>query len=345
MKRGRHGAAHPVRGRPEATGPFLVQRDIYMSDRAEQVLSVADALYGAITMPVVAAIFPGVTPTHLRRLMADLVARGAMVPAWAGGTGRRVWLTTRSASGRVAGLRKWLADSDAVRGALMTKNAGTIQPPVTFLHAQIAGQIVAGFGICERVFDSELHTGEAVTMADGIACPEPDFRLLIEAERMVRQGAGRWKKRDGLVDKIVSEFGQSREDGALVQHLVAAPKFGGERAGERVDFEQELARLVAEKASGMAGVPHDAGHWFLPEEHLEADPTWHPIFPGVEAPRPLPGIASRRAAFAAEHAKNAALDRARKARAKAAAAGIPLPAGVTVLPASASSTSANPTTP
>jgi len=182
-------------------------------------------------------------------------------------------------------------------------------------------------------------------MADGVAYPEPDFRLLIEAERMVRQGAGRWKKPAGLVDKIVSEFGQSREDGALVQHLVAAPKFGGERAGERVDFEQELARLVAEKASGMAGVPHDAGHWFLPEEHLEADPTWHPIFPGVEAPRPLPGIASRRAAFAAEHAKNAALDRARKARAKAAAAGIPLPAGVTVLPASASSTSANPTTP
>src|SRR5690348_14974289 len=101
-----------------------------MSDRAEQVLSVADALYGAITMPVIEALFPAVTPAHLRRLMRDLVERAALVPGWAGGTGRRVWLTTRAASGRRAGLRKWLADSDAVRGALMTKSFGTIEPPV-----------------------------------------------------------------------------------------------------------------------------------------------------------------------------------------------------------------------
>jgi len=316
-----------------------------MSDRAEQVLQVSDALYGAVTMPVVSALFPGVSPAHLRRLMGDLVDRGAMVPAWAGGTGRRVWLTTRAASGRVSGLRKWLADSDAIRGALMTKNAGTVQPPVTFLHAQIAGQVVAGFGIHERTFDSELHTGEAALMADGVAYPEPDFRLLVEAERMVRQGAGRWKKPDGLVDKIVSEFGQSREDGALVQHLVAAPKSGGERGGEVVDFEQELARLVAEKSADLAGLPADAGWWFLPLESIEADPTWHPIFPGAEAPRSLPGIAARRAAFASEHAKNLELDRARKARAKAAAAGIALPAGVTLLPASASSKGATPATP
>lgn len=313
-----------------------------MSDRAEQVLQAADALYGAITMHVVAALFPNVSTVHLRRLMGDLVDRGALIPAWAGGTGRRVWLTTRNASRRVAGLRKWLADSDAIRGALMTKNAGTIQPPVTFLHAQIAGQVVAGFGVHGREFDSELHTGEALPVADGVAYPEPDFLLLVEAERMVRQGPGRWKKPAGLVDKIVAEFGQSREDGAFVQHLVVAPKFGGERDGERVDFEQELARLIAEKVSGMAGVPHDAGHWFLPEEHLDADPVWHPVFAGVPAPRPLPGITSRRASFAAEHAKNAELDRARKARARANAEGIPLPAGVTLLPASASSEGTTP---
>ena len=315
-----------------------------MSDRAEQVLQVADALYGAITMPVVAAIFPGVSHTHLRRLMADLVARGAMVPAWAGGTGRRVWLTTRNASGRGSGLRKWLADRDAIRGALMTKNAGTVQPPVTFLHAQVAGQVVAGFGVCELTFDSELHTGEAGLIADGVAYPEPDFRLLVEAERMVRQGARRWQKPGGLVDKIVSEFGQSREDGALVQHLIVAPKFGGERAGEVVDFEQELDHLVAEKSVDLAGVPPTAGWWFLPVEALDADPVWHPVFAGAEAPRRLPGIASRRAAFADAHAKNAELDRARKARALAAAAGIPLPAGVTVVSTPAKRASAAPTT-
>jgi len=316
-----------------------------MSDRAEQVLSVADALYGAVTMSVVAALFPGVSPAHLRRLMGDLVDRGALVPAWAGGTGRRAWLTTRAAAGRVSGLRKWLADSDAVRGALMTKNAGTIQPPVTFLHAQIAGQLVVGFGVCGRAFDSELHTEESATIADGIAYPESDFRLLIEAERMVRQGAGRWRKQGGLVDKITAEFGQSSEAGELVQHLIAAPKLGGDRGGERTDFEQELDRLVAEKAADLAGLPHDAGWWFLPIASLESDPVWHPVFSGTPAPRSLPGIAARRAAFAAEHAKNLELDRARKVRAKAAGVGISLPAGVTVLPASASNSGATPATP
>jgi len=316
-----------------------------MSDRAEQVLGVADALYGAVTMPVVYALFPGVTPAHLRRLMGYLVDRGAMVPALAGGTGRRVWLTTRAAAGRVSGLRKWLADSGAIRGALMAKIAGTIQPPVTFLHAQIAGQVVAGYGIAGRQFDSELHTGEHGPIADGIAYPESGFRLLIEAERMVRQGAGRWQKSGGLVEKIIAEFGQVGDGGTLVQHLIATPKSGGERAGELVDFEQELGRLVAEKAANLAGLPRDAGWWFLPVERLESDPVWHPVFPGTPAPRSLHGIAARRAAFAGEHAKNLELDRARKTRAKAAAAGISLPAGVTVLPSSVGSTGATPAIP
>lgn len=316
-----------------------------MSDRAEQVLSVADALYGAITMPVIEALFPAVTPAHLRRLMRDLVERAALVPGWAGGTGRRVWLTTRAASGRRAGLRKWLADSDAVRGALMTKSFGTIEPPVTFLHAQIAGQVVAGFGVHGREFDSELHTGGEGTIADGIAHPEPGWRLVIEAERMVRRGISRWKEDDGLVGKITSEFGQARTDGALVQHLVVAPKFGGAEGAKRVDFEQELDRLLVEKSAGLVGLPKDSGWWFLAIEDLAADPVWHPVLAGTKAPRALPGIAARRASFAAEHAKNRELDRARKARAKAAAAGIPLPAGVTLVTSAKSAAVTAPTTP
>lgn len=302
-----------------------------MSDRAERILSTADALFGVITMAVVAALFPEVNPAPLRRQMGALVARGALVPAWAAGTGQRVWLTTRSASGRVSGLRKWLADSDAIRGALVTKSAGTVQPPVTFLHAQAAGQIVAGFGVCGREFDSELHTGEAGSMADGVAYPEPDWRLVIEVERMVRQGQGRWQKQGGVIDKIIAEFGQSASDGVLTQHLVAFPKFGGERAGERIDFEQELDRLIAERAAEMTGIMREAGWWFLPLDALEADPTWHSVFAGTLAPRPLPGIAKRRENFRAAHAKNAEIDRARKLRAAAAKAGVALPAGVTML--------------
>lgn len=305
-----------------------------MSDRAERILSTTGALYGAITMPVIAALFPDVSPAPLRRLMSALVARGALVPAWAAGTGQRVWLTTRSASGRVSGLRKWLADSDAIRGALVTKNAGTVVPPVTFAHAQAAGQIVAGFGVCGREFDSELHTGDAGSMADGVAWPSPDWRLVIEVERMVRQGQGRWRKQGGVIDKILAELGQSASDGVLIQHLVVFPKFGGERAGERTDFEQELDRLVAEKAAEMTGLARDSGWWFLPLDALETAPVWHPIFAGTQAPRMLSGIAKRRENFLAVHAKNAEVDRARKLRAVAAKAGVSLPAGVTMLPRS-----------
>lgn len=302
-----------------------------MSDRAERILSTADALFGALTMPVVSALFPDVSPAPLRRLMGDLVDRGALVPAWAAGTGQRVWLTTRSAAGRVSGLRKWLADADAVRGALVTKNAGTVVPPVTFAHAQPAGQIVAGFGVFGREYDSELHTGDAGSMADGVACPAPDWRLVIEVERMVRQGQGRWQKQGGLVEKIIAGFGQSASAGVLTQHLVAFPKFGGERDGERTDFEQELDRLVAEKAAEMTGFPSDSGWWFLPLDALEAAPVWHPVFSGARAPRELPGIAKRRENFRAAHAKNAEIDRARKLRAAASKAGVALPVGVTMV--------------
>lgn len=313
-----------------------------MSDRAEQVLGVADALYGAITMPVVTALFPDASAAPLRRLMAGLVGRGALVPAWAGGTGRRVWLTTRAASGRVAGLRKWLADADAVRGALVTKNAGTIQPPVTFLHSQISGLIVAGFGACGRKFDSELHTEGGPRVSDGEAWPAPDWRLLIEAERMVRQSAGRWQNRGGLIEKIIAELGQS-DDGTLAQHLVVCPRFGDERDGARADFERELDAAITKKTAGLAGISRDSGWWFLSIDEPESDPVWHPVFAGVAAPRSLLGIAARRSNFADQHAKNAERDRARKMRAAAAKAGLSLPAGVTMLPASASHPGSTPT--
>lgn len=300
-----------------------------MVDRSEIVMVTAEALFGAITMPVVSALFPEAAPDALRRLMRALVVRGAMVPAWAGGTGQRVWLTTRSAAGRVSGLRKWLADNDAIRGALVTKNSGTVVPPVTFLHAQVAGQIVAGFGVCGRQFDSELHTGGAGVVADGVAYPAPDWRLIIEVERMVRQGSGRWRS-GGLIEKIVADFDLPAEAGTLTQHLIACPKFGGEREAARCDFERELAAFVEEKATSMAGIPRDAGWWFLPIEMPESDPVWHPVFEGARPPRPLPGIIKRRGEFAGAHVKNAALDRERKLRAAAAKAGVSLPAGVTV---------------
>lgn len=300
-----------------------------MADRSETVMETAELLFGAITMPVVSALFPEAAPDALRRLMLALVTRGALVPAWAGGSGQRVWLTTRSASGRISGLRKWLADSDASRGARVTKNAGTVVPPVTFLHAQVAGQIVAGLGVCGREFDSELHTGGAGVVADGVAWPAPDWRLIIEVERMVRQSSSRWRS-GGLIEKIIADFDSPGEAGTLTQHLIACPKYGGDRSGERAEFERELAGLVDEKAAGMAGIPRTAGWWFLPLEVPESDPIWHPIFAGTPPPRPLKGIAKRRAEFAEMHAKNAALDRARKLRAAAAKAGVTLPAGVTV---------------
>jgi hypothetical protein len=182
-------------------------------------------------------------------------------------------------------------------------------------------------------------------MADGIACPEPDWRLIIEVERMVRQSPGRWQKHGGLIDKIVAEFGQPGGEDALTQHVVVCPKFGTEHAGQRMDFEHELDAALVGKTSGLTGVPRDAGWWFLPIDAPECDPVWHPIVAGAAPPRTLQGIAARRASFAAQHEKNAALDRTRKMRAAAAKAGVSLPAGVTVLPASARRSDATPPPP
>jgi hypothetical protein len=241
----------------------------------------------------------------------------------------------------VAGLRKWLADSDAVRGALASKSAGTIQPPSTFAHAQIAGQLTAGYGIHRRVFDSQLHAGDAGPIADGVAHPQPSWTLLIEAERMIRQGPAKWARHGGLVDKIIRHLDRGGPGEVSTQHLVAAPQT--DPTG--VDFEQELDRMVTKEVAGFTGIPEDAGWWFLPLGNIEADPTWHPVSPGVPAPRRLPGIASRRAFYDAKHAANAMLDRDRKARARAAATGTPLPIGVTVLPASSRRTDITTCTP
>lgn len=299
-----------------------------MSNRAETILATAESLYGAITMDVIMALFPGVSPARLRHLIHDLVSRGALIGAWAGGSGKRVWLTTRSTVGRVAGLRKWLADPDSVRRALAAGKAGTIQPPVTFPHAQMAGQVVCGFGVHGRRFDSELHVDGGDQVADGEAWPQPDWRLRIEVERMVRQGSRRWVKEGGLIEKIVAQLEFDDGDGVLIQHLVVAPKFG---AGH-IDLEQELARLVAQSATQVRNLPRDSGFWFLPAKRIESDPIWHPIFPGTRAPCLLPGIATRRASFADAHMKNSEIDRARKMRAATAKADEAPPDFVATLP-------------
>lgn len=311
-----------------------------MSDRADQVLQVANALYGAVTPGVVAALLPEISLPHLRRLMHDLVQRGAFVRARAGGAGR-VWLTTRNAAGRVSGIRKWISDGDAVRGALMTKDAGTLQPPVTFLHAQIAGQVVSGFGTYGRKFDSELHAEGGAQVADGEAWPAADFRLVVEVERMVRQASARWSQRGGLIEKIVSQLGVDDGAGVLIQHLVVTPQCDAGGA----DFEAELDRLVRTKAGEMTGLPRDSGWWFLPISALDSDPVWHPIVAGAPAPRTLPGIATRRANFDSAHAKFQQLDRVRKARKSAIAGGVRVPAGVTVVPVSTGVASAPSATP
>ena len=296
-----------------------------MRDRAEAILEAADALYGAITMRVITALFPEVSPARLRHLTHNLVSRGALVGGWAGSTGRRVWLTTRSPAGRISGIRKWIADPYTVRHALAAKDACTIQPPVTFEHAQIAGEVVCGFGTYGRRFDSELHVDGGEQVADGEAWPQPDWRLRIEVERMVRQGLRRWLKSGGLVERIIEQFLVDDGDGVFIQHLIVAPKFG---AGH-VDFEQELDRLVKQRASSIRNLPRTSGFWFLPMEEIESDPIWHPSFPGADAFCPLPGIAARRASFADTHGKNSEIDRIRKMRAAASKGDATVPVAIT----------------
>lgn len=301
-----------------------------MNDRAENILATADAGYGAITMPVIEALLPSTKPARIRHLLATMVQRGALVSAWAGATGRKVWLTTRSAEGRLAGVRRWIADPAIARDAIATGRVPvTLEPPTTFEHDMIALQMVAGFGVHGRTFDSELHVEIAGKISDGIAFPEPDRRLLVEVERMVNQNIGRWQKEGGLIDKIVASLSDNSMPNVRTEHLIVSPKTSPNRGRKVTDFEAKLAAAVTEKAAGMHGIPAGAGLWFLPIDDLTGDPRWHPISSECGEPRALLGIAKRRAAFAAEHDKNARIDRERKARLAAERAGVRVPRGVT----------------
>jgi len=308
------------------------------NDRASLGLATADALYGAITMPVVEALLPDVQPSRLRHLLAQMVDRGAVVSAWAGGTGRKVWLTTRPANGRLAGVRRWIADPSAVRDAIACgRVGGTLEPPSTFDHDMAAGQVTSGYGVHGHTFDSELRNEPAGKIGDGIAFVEADWRLLIEVERMVNQNIGRWQKAGGLIEKIVAALADNSLPGVTTQHLVVSPRTSPNRGRKVTDFESELAAAVTAKASGMHGIPEGAGWWFLPIDDLTGDPRWHPISAETAEPRSLPGIAKRRAVFDAIHEQNASIDADAKARAAARRAGVRVPRGVTFARDAASS--------
>jgi len=300
------------------------------TNRTSRILETADALYGAVTMPVVEALLPEVQPPRLRHLLAQMVERGALVSVWAGGTGRKAWLTTRPASGRLAGVRRWIADSAAVRDAIATgRVAGNLEPPTTFDHDMTAGQMTAGFGVYGHTFDSQLHSDGGRKISDGIAFPEPGRRVLIEVEMMVNQNLGRWQRAGGLIDKMIAALADNSLPGIRTEHLVVSPQTSPDRGRKVTDFETELAAAVRARVAGMQGIPATAGWWFLPLDDLTGDPRWHPISGDPAEPRSLPGIANRRAAFTAEHDKNARIDRERKARLAAERAGVRVPRGVT----------------
>lgn len=285
--------------------------------RAEQVLRIADMLGGAITTPAVYAGWPDVQQDVLRRLLAKLVARGALVVVHTAGLGGRVYLTRAGAGGRESGVRHFLKDRpDALTEALETGRVRhTVALTTTAVHDQIAAIVALGLSSGAAEFERQMRqqNDRGLAIADGYAWPEVDRRVAIEIERMVGQSPHRWEQPGGLVEKIdKSLIADNSHPSWVDEYVVVSP-----RSLNRLhqDVAAELSELVRAAAAKNFKNRPGAGWWFLPIDSIDSDPEWHPIVPGTPPARPLPGIRSRRAAFESAHAKRAEIDAERKARA------------------------------
>jgi hypothetical protein len=297
------------------------------NDRADTILRAADYLGGGITLQIVYALFPHVERDILRRVVSKMIQRRALAWIWAGELGRKVFLTTRGIDGHQSGVRKCLSDPGMARRALQTGCAGrAVKLPVKFIHNLIAGLVTLGLGGYDAEFERELWRGREEThVADGVAWPEPDRRILVEVERMIGQSPNRWTKKNGLIDRMVESLwiGPSGRN-LKEEYLVVAPASLGAR---HPDVEKELADLIRARAKSLEPTSRAMGWWFLPEEDIESNPRWHSIFAGSNQvwPRPLIGIRERREAGKAEHKERARVDAERKEK-KRQQRSAPLPA-------------------
>lgn len=287
-----------------------------LNDRADAILRTADYLGGAILLATVYAMFPDVREAVLRRIVAKLVRRGALVSGPAGELNCKVFLTVHGDGTRMPGVYRWIKNPELRQRAIETGSFGrALKMPRTFIHAQVAGLVALGISGGRAEFERELwrqRDGSPV-VADGAAWPETDRRILIENERMVDQSPNRWKQKNGLAWRIAKSFLESESgDGFHDEYLVIAPVFLSDKWPDSL---AELDKMVAWRAAKNYKPRHGTGWWSIDPIDLEADPVWHP-FPADSgiAPRPLPGIRSRRSAFESEHQKAAEIDRVRKAR-------------------------------
>ncbi|TAN15521.1 MAG: hypothetical protein EPN45_02855 [Rhizobiaceae bacterium] len=268
-------------------------------------------------LETVYAMFPDVREAVLRRIVAKLVRRGALVWCWAGELGCKVFLTTHGDGKHEAGVRRWLKDPEAVRRALETGSVGRVKKlPPKFIHNQTSGLVALGISGGRAEFERELwrQRDGAPVVADGAAWPEPDRRILVENERMVGQSPHRWEQKNGLADRIAKSFRESEtSDGFHDEYIVIAPTFLSDDWPDSLrELEKHVAaRVVKNNHKNRQG----CGWWSLDPGALDADPVWH-SFPADsgQSPRPLPGIRSRRLSFEADHKEAAEIDRLRKAR-------------------------------
>ena len=245
--------------------------------RDELVLDVTQRLSGAITMPVVQALYPDVHRSVLVRLLARMSRPGGpLIALWQLDGRSRVWLTSQPTdSHHQAGIKRWLnADAQEAMRARdrHPERWQQVRPtlPITFIHDQIAGMLVAGYGHEHGMtFDSELLRSRHGKTPDGRAWIGPDEVLDIEVERMVRQPISRWSKDGGLIETMVMTM-QSIH--ANTRHLVVAP------SRHLPLLVQNVERMLHVRGYSEMWRHDDAqrGYWTLPLEDVWGKPTWNP---------------------------------------------------------------------
>lgn len=246
--------------------------------RDELILDVAQRLSGAITMPVVQALYPNVHRSVLVRVLTRMSTLGGPLVAIRQVDGRsRVWLTTQPTDGHHrAGAKRWLdAESrEAMRERVRyPERWQQVRPalPVTFAHDQTAGMLVAGYGHQHgMMFDSELPRARHGKTPDGRAWIGRDEILDIEVERMVRQPTSRWSKDNGLIETMAATMQSTHP---RIRHLVVAPR---QHLPALVkDVEQMLSESGYVEAWRTDEL--ERGYWTLALEDVWATPTWNAV--------------------------------------------------------------------
>lgn len=246
-----------------------------MANDAEMLLDIAERSGGFVTTATAAAALSGATAADIRRTLSALCRAGALLPVMAHGIPGVLYLTTR---GRGCGTATHLTPAQRREISSRTVAPGRarpaklrIQPRTTTIHNLVAAHWALRLGETATL-PGELPAQRGKSVPDAIAHLATGERILIEVERMVNQGVRRWRRRGGLVAKILAPcYGAAPSPKTWL--LAVTPQ----RIGSVPDAEAWLqAELMADERRSYHAAP-EPGWWWADLDAPSQPPRWHSL--------------------------------------------------------------------